>query len=513
MRLWFSVVGVLVLVLAVLTTSLPSTPALAQSGNSALDDFAVGIIVDTTNPRSMSMAREGGFTHVKMIVNWARMEPRRGRYTFLETSENDLDNVMKAARAEDLKLVIRVDGAPDWAGGKPSKVDTGAVEAFYAAMAAHGKGTIVAYEVLNEPNLPFEWGGDPSPSGYTQFVKAAYRGMKKGDPNALLIGGGLSPAAQVDDLEFLRGMYAAGAKGSMDVMAVHNYGGNFEPETDPGSCSICFRRAELYRQIMVDAGDGNTPLWATEFGWLMDPGRNMGQYDWMRVSADKQAEYVVRSYQYAQKNWPWMTGLLLSNLDASTSPYHTAPQDGMPWFAILNKDHSPRPAWKAMKAWREQDLARGTSRPRMSAAAQAASPTPTAVPPEPTTTPTPEPTATPVPTQEPTPEPTVAPTTEAASPTATPAATATTAAAPAAAEPSTTAPTRLRVTKTGGTGANLRAEPKADARVIAILLDDTQLDVVGEDVKAGGVTWKNVRTTGSTSDGVTGWVSAQYLVP
>ena len=84
----------------------------------------------------------------------------------------------------------------------------------------------------------------------------------------------------------------------------------------------------------------------------------MGQYDWMRVSADKQAEYVVRSFKYARANWPWMTGLLLSNLDASTTPYHTGPQDGMPWFAILNKDYSPRPAWKAIKSWREGDGAR-----------------------------------------------------------------------------------------------------------------------------------------------------------
>ena len=44
--------------------------------------------------------------------------------------------------------------------------------------------------------------------------------------------------------------------------------------------------------------------------------------------------------------------MLLSNLDASTSPYHPAPQDGLPWFAILNADHSPRPAWKAFRDMR-----------------------------------------------------------------------------------------------------------------------------------------------------------------
>jgi hypothetical protein len=310
-RVWFSVLGLVALVLGVPAGWLAEpTVALAQGGapgSTAADTVALGIIVDTTSPRSMEMAREAGFTHAKMIVHWPRMEPRKGQYTFEESPENDLDNVMKAARNEEIKLVVRVDGAPDWTGGSPSKAEPKEVEAFYAAMAAHGKGTIVAYEILNEPNLPFEWGSAPSPSAYAAFLKAAYKGVKKGDPSALVIGGGLSPATggaggTIEDTDFLRGMYAAGIKGSMDAMAIHNYGGNTEPERDPGDCGICFRRAELYRQVMVEQGDAATPIWATEFGWLLDPGRNMGQYDWMRVSAEKQAEYVVRSYKYAQKN-------------------------------------------------------------------------------------------------------------------------------------------------------------------------------------------------------------------
>jgi hypothetical protein len=428
-----------------------------------------------------------------LVLHWDRLEPKRGRFTFAETSENDLDNVIKAAQAEDLKLVVRVDGAPDWTGGSPSRADPQEVEAFYAAMAAHGQGTVTAYEILNEPNLPFEWGGAPSPSGYAAFLKAAYAGVKKGDPSALVVGGGLSPATggaggTIEDVDFLRGMYAAGARGTMDAMAIHNYGGNHEPERDPADCGICFRRAELYRQVMVEQGDAATSVWATEFGWLVDPGRNMGQYDWMKVSADKQAEYVVRSYQYAQKNWPWMTGLLLSNLDASTTPYHTSPQDGMPWFSILNKDYSPRPAWKAFKAWRDGDGAQAHRRSRPATAGQQASPPPPAPAPD-LATPTPAAVTTAIPEPSPTP-----------------------AAAPAPAPPAPS-PARLKVGKTDGTGANLRERPSADARAIAILLDGTTVEVIGEDVKAGSLTWRNVRTVSSTSDGVTGWVAAHYLVP
>jgi hypothetical protein len=334
-----------------------------------------------------------------------------------------------------------------------------------------------------------------------------------------VIGGGLSPATggaggTIEDVDFIRGMYDAGIKGSMDALAVHNYGGNHPPDADPGSCGICFRRAEIYRDVMVERGDAATPIWSTEFGWLLDPGRNMGQYDWMRVSADKQAEYVVGSYKYAKKNWPWMTGLLLSNLDASTSGYHTGAQNGMPWFAILNKDHSPRPAWKAFKAWREGDGAQATRGTRPATTTQQAPPPPP--PPSPQPLPTQEgssqvadpvpPAATPVPTATPEPSPTpqaTVPAPEPSPPNPTP--------TPPPSQASS--PTRLRVGKTDGTGANLRERPASDAKVLAILMDGTSVEIIGDDVKAGTITWRNVRTTGSTSDGVSGWVAAQYLVP
>src|SRR4051794_15496666 len=48
------------------------------------------------------------------------------------------------------------------------------------------------------------------------------------------------------------------------------------------------------------------------------------------------------------------------------APRRTTPErrTGMPWFAILNKDRSPRPAWKAFKSWREGDGAQAGRRTR-----------------------------------------------------------------------------------------------------------------------------------------------------
>jgi hypothetical protein len=446
---------------SLLLSAPPTEIARAQS-----DEMVHGVIVDTTNPQSMKMAREAGFTHAKMVLYWPRLEPSRGDFRWKNTDQNDLDNVIRAAQGEQLPLVLRVDETPDWAGGSPGNADLGAVEEFYAAMAAHSKGKVVAYEILNEPNLPFEWGGPPDPAGYTAFMKAAYRGVKSQDPDAMIIGGGPSPntggyGGTIEDTDFLNGMYAAGAKGFMDALGVHNYGGNAEPERDPGDCGICFRRAEMYRSLMVKHGDAGTPIWATEFGWLMDPGRGLGQYDWMKVSAEQQADYVVRSYKYAQKNWPWMGGMLLSNLDASTSPYHQGPEDGLPWFAILNEDYSPRPAWTAFRDMRA--ATRGNATPRVATrpasggnsggAEQAAA-----------------------------------------------------AAAAQTTGPQASGPA-VRVAGTGGTGVTLRESPSTTGKRLSVVPEGARLTVVGDDTQAEGRTWKNVKTAA----GASGWVASEFV--
>lgn len=67
---------------------------------------------------------------------------------------------------------------------------------------------------------------------------------------------------------------------------------------------------------------------------------------------------------------------------------------------------------------------------------------------------------------------------------------------------------RVRVANTGGTGVRMRVDASKTARVAAVLPDGTTLEIVGEDKKADGLTWRNVRAPG---DG-RGWVASDYLV-
>lgn len=231
-------------------------------------------------------------------------------------------------------------------------------------LARERAGVINAYSIGNEVNLAREWGGrQPDPALYTRLLAVAYARIKTGDPDALVISSGIAPtggdsAGAMDDLAYARAMFDAGALDVMDAYSFHAYGFAYEPERDPADAQtrgLLFRRAEAHRRLMEEFGGANKPMWATEFGWIIDAkeegsGCTFDGLDWQRVSRDKQAAYVVRAYDYASKNWPWMGPMFLWNYDFSRSPLYPDACEQMKWFSLLDVQGNERPVLSALRA-------------------------------------------------------------------------------------------------------------------------------------------------------------------
>jgi len=139
------------------------------------------------------------------------------------------------------------------------------------------------------------------------------------DPSVLVLAAGLSPtetndADAVPDDVFLQRMYDAGAKACFDVLGVHAPGFKAPPEMSPdqvaadpnygGHRFFTFRRVEDLRNVMVRSGDAGRQVWLTEFGWTSDTVHPA--YAWHAVSEQQKADYLVRAFQYARANWPWI---------------------------------------------------------------------------------------------------------------------------------------------------------------------------------------------------------------
>ncbi len=230
-------------------------------------------------------------------------------------------------------------------------------------VAYKSRGVIQAYQIGNEVNLSREWGGgQPDPVLYTRLLQIAHDKIKAVDPNAIVVSAGLAPtggdgAGHADDLSYARQMLDAGAGNYFDVYGFHPYGFAYPPEQDPNDPNVnglAFRRAEAHRALMEQYGLAGKQMWATEFGWLVDPQQEGGSCDWpdmnwQKVSLAQQADYARRAYDYAKANWPWMGVMFLWNYDFSRSPLYPNGCEQMKWFSILDPYGNPRPIVEALR--------------------------------------------------------------------------------------------------------------------------------------------------------------------
>jgi Tol biopolymer transport system component len=300
------------------------------------------------------LVRDLGFNWAKSYVNWETVEPQRDQYRW-----TDPDNIVAAFAGYGVRLLLRVHGTPAWA--RPDGTflshppdDTADFARFMGALATRYRGQVAAYEIWNEPNLHYEWGYlEPDPAAYTALLQAAYQAVKAADPQALVISGGLattgegSPTA-MGDLAFLQGMYDAGARGSFDALGSHPYAFGHDPDYQD-AWGLSLARALQQREVMARNGDDSTPIWITEAGWVLHTSWNLVEHEATAVDEAQQAEYLARAYQKVRAEWPWVEAMFLFNLDFSSVPWYPAAEP-MRWYAILNPDRSPRPAYTNLKS-------------------------------------------------------------------------------------------------------------------------------------------------------------------
>ncbi len=312
------------------SSSNPSGPVTVQSPDYGAQAFLWWR--PETADRDLGIMADAGFRWVKQWFAWQDIEGSgKGQFDW-SISDRVVDQVEKHG----LKLLVRVSPSDKafWAGDPPENADDFAE--FVGAMATRYRGRIHAYQVWNEPNLSREWGGKPvDPAGYALLLKKTYAAIKAADPNAIVITAGMAPttADQADamyDVKFYTQMYEAmggNSDGYFDMLGIHAAGYALPPETDPAEVATnpkyynndpspterlrvySFRHAEDIRRLMEQYGDADKQIAILEFGWTWDD-RPDSPYYWHGAAAGidpfVQGDYLVRAYQWAEQNWPWV---------------------------------------------------------------------------------------------------------------------------------------------------------------------------------------------------------------
>ena len=324
-----------------------SAPQIGAGG----DEPVAGIHTTRASDDLLQVAASSGLGWMVQLLEWREIEPVPGEYFWAYA-----DWLVRAAEYYGLDLVLRLDHAPAWAtsSGTAIPIDTAAYGRFVGRVAARYRGRVLAYIVWNEPNLAIEWvEKPPDPAGYVRMLCAARSAIHGADPEALVISAGLAPTnhtdtSALDDRLYLEAMYAAGAAGCFDILGAHPYGFAYPPD-DPHEAhdGLNFARLADLRGIMVAGGDGDKPIWATELGWTTDPVAEEQQ--WLRVSEEEQSRYLVKAFEQAAEEWPWLERIAVWNLSKDLLA-----EDEKRGYSILSADGTPKPAFHALA-----ELARG----------------------------------------------------------------------------------------------------------------------------------------------------------
>ncbi len=289
-----------------------------------------GVNVELTQYAPGDLAHEldriaaAGFTWVRQPFLWAIIEPEPGVYAW-----DAYDAIVEAVAACDgLALVAVLDGTPPWARHElapdhpyapPASVT--AYGEFAGAVAARYAGKIAYYQVWDEPNITSHWGGlDPRPAHYVAMLREAYTAIHAADAAASVIAAALAPTVErgphnLSDVLYLRALYDLGGRDFFDAAAGKPYGFGTGPDNRRVDESLLnFSRLILLREEMVRQGDGDKPLWGSNFGWNALPDDWRGPPSiWGSVSAEEQGRYTQEAYERARREWPWIGGLILQH--------------------------------------------------------------------------------------------------------------------------------------------------------------------------------------------------------
>ncbi len=299
---------------------------------------------DATLNRELDGIQNTGAGWVRFDFLWTAIEPDNNQWSF-----EQYDKVVAAVRSRGLQILGELDFTPPWARAasctSSDKCPPGNMaewQEFLRTTVTRYKASVSHWEIWNEPNLRGFWASGPDPAAYTELLKASYPAVKEADPNAVVITGGLAPAGVRDadrypPLDFLKGMYAAGAQGSFDAFGMHPYTYPFTP--DEPAVYNNFANLGLYYDVMVANGDQAKQVWSTEAG---APTGTYVSSDRRAVSEAQQALTAKRIYEIAAQR-PWMGPVFWFCFRDYGPNLGDIEQN----FGILRNDWSPKPAYDA----------------------------------------------------------------------------------------------------------------------------------------------------------------------
>ncbi len=283
-------------------------------------------------------------TWIRHDFPWNVIEPGPGQFRWA-----GFDRWVAAARKRGINVIATLGYTPPWANGGHADRRYGPTSAQrfarYAGIVAgrYSKMGVHVYEIWNEPNATY-WRPSPDPDAYTKMLCAAYGAIHRADPRAVVLTGGMSPAANLarsasapatySPQTWLADIYAAGGGHCFDGVGYHPYVDSVPTHGALGGnwyLMYTGNYATTIRGVMRANHDGEKRIWATEVGCNR------------AILGDAECSYRIGEALAAWKTYKWAAVLCWFTYSDNTS------------YGLVNRSADDRtwsrsPEWHAYRA-------------------------------------------------------------------------------------------------------------------------------------------------------------------
>jgi hypothetical protein len=338
-------------------------PSVIKQG--PINPFGIAAGGDLTNLDTEGLARRldaieaMGVSWIRFDIDWNHVQHRGPDFY----DWTDYDRIINEARARGLRVLGIISYTPQWdqreecVGNKHCSPKDPDLFAKFAAMAAerYKEKGVHHWEIWNEPNSINFWLPYADPNEYIRLLKESYVAIKRVDPDAVVITGGLAPqdntGGSMSPTTFLENLYKAGAAEYFDAVGHHPYTFPYLPSSEyEHAWNQMFKTNPSLRSIMIKNGDEDKKIWLTEFGAPTGgPGgtARVGDSNFDNIwHVDEELQAVtVNDTMALYKTYNWVGPIFwYMDTDAGTSK-----STNENFFGLIRYDGSKKPAYEAYR--------------------------------------------------------------------------------------------------------------------------------------------------------------------
>ncbi|MEX2315185.1 MAG: beta-galactosidase, partial [Thermomicrobiales bacterium] len=215
-----------------------------------------------------------GVTTVRLSIDWRRFEPTRGQYDW-----EMYDRVLGELAARNIVIVATFNTIPGWASVDRDGCDDPKTEIYLCQLrddrypdfqrairaAVERYAWIDHWEFWNEPEM-WRYLGEAG-TVYIRHLRTFYDIAHEVNPEIVVAAQTLVGADYMGYIYNLSEAWYGDDNEPWDAISLHPYVWNFTHEEYGRPLELNYDRINWLRQLMVERGDSDKPIWITEYGW------------------------------------------------------------------------------------------------------------------------------------------------------------------------------------------------------------------------------------------------------